>query len=412
MNTYTVTELNDLIRQTIDDEFRNKLFTVSGEISNCKNGGNHTYLTLKEDTNTISVAFWNEHLDNKNGEHVEIIGKISYYTKSGYMNIIGKSINIIGVGNLHNEYEQLRKKYEKKGYFNNKKPLPNTVKNIGIVTSEGGAALQDFIYVLKKNKFSGKIFIYDCNVQGIKCAQTVAAGINYFNNCDSDSDSDSDSDTNNDKNDDKDDKIDVDIIVVTRGGGSFEDLMGFSHPHVIEAIYNSKKYIVSAVGHEVDNMLSDYVANYRAPTPSIAGEVISSINNNKLQKINDIKNKILNTKHDILQSLYRYKKNINQINNSIEDPINIIDTKINDIYTKAKHHVQNKLMMYANKIKNAKEILESNDINKLLNCGFVIMTDKNNNIITSIDKILNKNVYMIHSSGTYEIKTKHKNKET
>ena len=166
MDTYTVTELNDAIKKAISIKFKKMLITVTGEISNIKNSGKHTFLTLKDDNTQINVAFWGSSLNNKNGDNVEISGSIELYAKTGNINLIGTTIKIIGIGSLHTEYERIRENYEKKGYFNNKKPLPTSVKRIGIVTSEGGAALQDLLYVLEKNEFSGDICIYDCRLEG------------------------------------------------------------------------------------------------------------------------------------------------------------------------------------------------------------------------------------------------------
>ncbi len=425
MNNYTVTELNEIIKKTITTEFKNKLITVSGEISNLKNSGNHTYLTLKDDTTTLSVAFWNKNLKNQNGEHVEVSGKMDYYIKSGNINFIGTNVKIIGVGSSHSQYEKIREEYEKKGYFKNRKSLPNSAKNIGVVTSYTGAALQDFMYVLKKNQFSGNVYIYDCNVQGIKCPVSVAQGIKFFNSpfnisdYDDKSDTDVDTDADTETNSDSDAKtshdlskghreetiveVEVDIIVVTRGGGSFEDLMGFSSPKVIDAVHGSKKYIISAVGHEIDNMLSDYAANYRAPTPSIAGEVIVSIGNKNKMHLDKLQNQIYYSFHEIKETLLKYKIHLKQIDDSLVDPSKILNDKIYLLHKKAKNHIQNEILMYRKKIDDIDELLISNDSNMMLNQGFIVLTKKNGDIITQCDKMFNKKIVMITNSGNYEV---------
>jgi exodeoxyribonuclease VII large subunit len=388
MEKLTVSELSDSIKYVLDRKFKNKTVKVIGEISGINVRGRNTWLTLKDNITSLGVVFWQSILDNKNGDKVEIIGKVSYWNKSSKLIFIGEEIKIFGVGDLHREYEESKIKYEKAGYFNNRQPLPKTVKNIGVITSGDGAALHDFLYVMKKNNFSGNVYVYDCIVQGPRCPTNVSNGIKFFNKSFS-------VDNIQEQN--------IDIIVVTRGGGSLEDLMGFSHKKVIEAIYKSTKYVISAVGHEVDNMLSDSVANYRAPTPSIAGEVVSSININKNKKIDDLETKLHTIKDRLLQELYRYKNNIFNIKNSISDPTELLNDKLDDLYEKSNEHIKNKLLEYRERIKNTTDILNSNNPEQVLKQGFVVLTTDNNNIIYDISHILNNRLKLIHASGTYDV---------
>lgn len=410
MEEVTVTELSNNIKYVLNNKFNNKTIKVTGEISGISTRGQTTYLKLKDDSSSIDVIFWQTELDNKHGEKVEITGKINYWSKTSQIKFVGSDIKLFGIGALHKQYEDLRIKYEKAGYFNNRKPLPKMVKNIGIVTSANGAALQDFLYVLNKNTFSGNIYVYNCIVQGSGCPLSVAKGIKFFNKSFTINDiTDSDTiDTYNSSNN----KCSVDIIIVTRGGGSFEDLMGFSHPKVIESIYKSKKYVISAVGHEVDNMLSDSVANYRAPTPSIAGEVVSSININKKKKLDELDMKIKNIKDNLLQTLYKFRSNIVNIQNSIEDPTKVINDKLEKLYVKSNEHIRTKLQTYRNKIQNILEILNSNNPEHILQQGFIVLTDNNNDIIYNITDILGNKLKLIHSSGTYEVIIKKDKKRT
>jgi len=377
---YTVSDINNLVKKALQKDFKNQII-VEGEISNLKVSGQHTYLNLKDASSSISVIFWNTKLTNKHGDNVSVSGKIDYYTKNGYTNIIGNAIKNIGIGDLHIEYEKLKSNYEKKGYFNNRKSMPSSVKKIGIITSDKGAALQDFLYVLNKNKFMGKVLIYDCIVQGPKCPISIVKGINHFNNSN------------------------VELIIITRGGGSFEDLMGFSHPTVIEAIYNSDKYIISAVGHEVDNMLSDYVANYRAPTPSIAAEVVCSININDDKKIIYFEQILTNIKNTIVHSLYKYKHNIQQIKKNITDPTIQYDKYLDTITYKALSHVKNILSTYKAQLNKFKQ--NNNDMNILLQDGYNIITYKGR-IVKNISEVFNKSVVLVDSSGSYNIIIKQK----
>lgn len=450
MQSYTISKLNEEIKSVIQKNIiLNKNIAVTGEISNLKISGKHTYMTLKDDLSSISTVFWNKQLDScfNNGDNVEIIGKLDLYIKTGNINLLGFGIKNIGVGQLHKEYELLYKKYESLGYYLNKKQLPTYVKNIALITASEGAALQDLLYVLNKNGFKGNVYIYNCSVQGVKCPSTVVEGIKYFNN------------NNN--------KFKIDILIVTRGGGSFEDLMGYSHPSVVEEIYKSKIYTISAIGHEVDNMLSDYVANYRAPTPSIAGEVISTIYQNNLDDLNKMsqildnikkrieyqlkehsnnilfsskqivnpfdilndkltmfeeklitlmenkmvnhKNKIINfekqlinpwnfleTSINILEEkgnmsikliFNNYYNKINYINRKIICPYDLLDEKIKIYQKQAIFNINELFRNYHNKIKQLTNTLEKNDHDSILNQGFVLLVDSNGDIIMDINNI-------------------------
>ena len=170
------------------------------------------------------------------------------------------------------------------------------------MTSKEGAAIQDVLFVLKNNFVFSKIYIYNCRVQGNECHKEVCNGINYFQN----------------KN--------IDVIIVTRGGGSYEDLFEFSHKSIIKTIHNSKIFTVSAVGHQVDYMLSDFVSDYRAPTPSIAGEFISNIQNKFLdnlnQKIEECNNIVDNIINNIKFKISNYISQTPNLNNIIINTLN------------------------------------------------------------------------------------------
>ncbi|VBB17833.1 exodeoxyribonuclease VII large subunit [Yasminevirus sp. GU-2018] len=468
MSSYTVTELNDIIKKAVHIEFKNKPVTVTGEVSNVRSAGKHTYLTLKDNDTSISVAFWGSQLTNKQGDNVEITGKIDYYVKSGYVNLIGTTIKNTGVGTVHAEFEKIKSDYEKKGYFNNKKPLPTSIKRVGVVTSMGGAALQDFLYVLKKGSFSGEVYIYDCIAQGSRCPASVAAGVKFFNSpfypTDELSSQDNDTvlesshgesfgssskkgikdDLSDDENEDVDDdesedpfeisaktqkelekqntvieskqkpkklnlydndkdEIEVDLIVVTRGGGSFEDLMGFSHPKVIDAIYASNKYVISAVGHEIDSMLSDYVAHYRAPTPSIAGEVVCSINNNNQRIVQRYEKEVLALKHQMLQDLFRFKRTIKGMMADVVDPTEKLNNTLNTALHTTTTHIATKLTSLRQRLMRLKESLNTNDVTKLLECGFVILTTPKGDIVKDVEKIFDKEIILTHNAGRYKV---------
>jgi len=276
--TYTVTELSSKVKSTLQPLFPHAIHVI-GEVSNKKPSKNNLYFTLRDNESSITAVVWSADTKQlphfENGDKVKVSGNLVIFAKQSSYNISANSIELLGTGNIHQEYHALKQTYEQLNYFTNKKPKPPTITSIGIITSSEGAALQDFLYVLKKNKFNGNIVIKNTLVQGKDCPQSVESNLKLL------------------------DSLDLDVIVITRGGGSFEDLYGFSNPAVVEAIHTANTYIISAIGHEVDFMLSDFVADYRAPTPSLAAEYIAD---NTAYKYENIAKNILSHIHHKLNT--------------------------------------------------------------------------------------------------------------
>jgi exodeoxyribonuclease VII large subunit len=294
-------------------------YKVKGELGNYSKRGGNIYANIKDKDASIDIISWNNPNDFQNGDEIIICGKLNYYKKTNKLSLVAFSIEKKGLGDLFKSYIEFKSLYESKGYFDkdNKKSIPDIIRNLAIITSSDGAAIRDVLYVLKDNGFSGQIYLKDCMVQGPNAGKSVGDAVKLIN----------------DKYSDK-----VDLILVTRGGGSFEDLFQFSSSDVIESIYSSNIFTISAVGHETDNMLSDYVADYRAPTPSIGAQFISNIFLNKfniLKKGLDIKNRIkniINKKRD------KMKMNISYI-------------KSYDIFDKIQQEIINKKVHLKNTIK-------------------------------------------------------------
>ncbi len=258
MTVITVSQLNNYIKRYIDN---NDLLTniwLKGEISNFKrHTSGHIYLTLKDGTASVKcVMFYSDALHLKflpdNGMKVIANGRISVYERDGVYQLYISEIVPDGVGELYVAYEQLKKQLEYEGYFDEyrKRPIPKYPDKIGIVTAVGGAALQDIINVTGRRFAMAKVFVYPAQVQGAGAAKTIADGIRYFNS-----------------------NIIPDVIITGRGGGSIEDLWPFNERIVADAIYNSEVPVISAVGHETDFTIADFVADLRAPTPSAAAEL-------------------------------------------------------------------------------------------------------------------------------------------
>lgn len=308
----TVSELNEQVQNMFKSVY-DKPISLTGEITNLKLSGSHLYMTLKDNLATVSVVCWGfdkkfKDLKLENGNKIIIKGYVSFYKKSGNYQVVAFSFDLVGMGDLHKEYEDLKNMFNLKGYFDQERKkklseLSENINKIGILTALNGAALKDFLYVLESKGFMGKIFVKGCVVQGINCAKSIVQGLKEL------------------------DKLDLDIIILMRGGGSFEDLFGFSDKNVVKAIYKAKTLTISAIGHEIDFMLSDFVADIRAPTPSIAGEIIATHQNKKYNL--EQYDYFLSIMHnDIITELYNYRDKINDMDNilKINNKRDIIDS--------------------------------------------------------------------------------------
>ena len=257
---YTVTELSNALKKTIEVNF--DIVHVRGEISSlivARSG--HTYFSLKDDINIIQAAMWARiaqsiNLKLEDGMEVIVIGKVSTYAPQSKYNIIVSSIELAGEGALLKLIEDRRRRLAEEGLFEKKykKKLPYLPNTIGVITSESGAAFQDIIIRIKE-RFPTNVLLYPVLVQGVEAPKQISEAIKNINKYSSSN------------------KDFVDLLIIGRGGGSFEDLMAFNEEIVVRAIFESKIPIISAVGHEIDNSLSDYVADKRAPTPTAAAEI-------------------------------------------------------------------------------------------------------------------------------------------
>ena len=370
---YTVSQISNEIKDILTTNIPDKI-TIEGEISNLKISNNNLFFTLKDEDSAISIASWSYekyfNIDNlSNGVKVQVSGKLSCYSKNGTYSMHIYKLEKHGIGNLHTAYQKLKDEFTSKGYFDdkNKKQLPENIQNIGIITSPEGAALQDILFVLKKNKFQGKVYIKRCMVQGAMCPKSIVDSIKYINKF----------------RVQEDDQLKyLDLIMISRGGGSFEDLMGYSDAKVVEAIRESQIYIMSAVGHEVDFMLSDYVADCRAPTPSIGAEIITKNQKDILDKLDNITEFFTETlKTKILHSIEIYHNRLNMLQFKNISPIEIITSKIKELDNLKDvfdNYLEKSIANYFIKINNLEKDLEKYNIEKINNFGMVQVYIKNN----------------------------------
>ena len=250
----TVTQLNTYIKQVFDAEELLHGICVVGEISGWSNVRGTAYFTLKDESSALScVCFSGDDFNNfKNGDSVMVIGSVKFYNKAGKINFTVVKIEQYGQSVIYKKFLELKEKLSNLGYFdeNNKKQMPQDIKRIGVVSSEGGAVIRDIINVRTRRNPTIDIVLFPVRVQGDGAENEIARGIEVLDN------------------------YNVDLIVVARGGGSFEDLQPFNTEIVANAIHNCKKFIMSAVGHETDYTITDFCCDMRAPTPSAAAELI------------------------------------------------------------------------------------------------------------------------------------------
>ncbi len=291
---YKVSELTSSVKVVLEDSFPN--IWVEGEISNFRNpsAGGHFYFTLKDERSEIRCVFFKSHNEKikfevKDGMHVICSGRVSIYEKRGEYQLYVVKMEPKGIGALQLAFDQLKERLFKEGLFDEsrKRSIPMLPERIGIVTSPTGAAIKDMLHVLEKRFSNVGIIINPVKVQGDGAKEEIANAIEEFNKLGN-----------------------VDVVIVGRGGGSLEDLWSFNEEIVARAIYNSKLPIVSAVGHEIDWTISDFVADLRAATPSIAAESVIVRKIDLIEKLDEIEKQLKTTPLDIVKE---YEQRLDEI---------------------------------------------------------------------------------------------------
>lgn len=394
LKTLSVGEVNNYVKKLVENDFILKNLNVKGEISNLKfHSSGHIYFSLKDENSKVNCIMFKNNAVNldfrlEEGMKVEIKARLGVYHKEGTYQLYCENIKKAGIGELFEEFHKLKKELSEEGIFDEKykRALPKFPKRIGIITARTGAAVRDIINVIqRRNKFLD-IILYPAKVQGENAADSIIEGIRYFNN-----------------------EKSVDVIILGRGGGSIEELWAFNNRYLAYEIFNSRIPTVSAVGHEVDFTISDFVSDMRAPTPSAAGELVSP----SLQEmINDLVNKkeflhraidrkFLNSKRDV-DLLYKGLKGNN--------PKHIIEKRIKEV-----NSLEEKLnFLGKRKIDKAKdELIALNSILQTLNPlntlerGYSVIMDKEDKVINEVSELKkNDMVKVIMKDGSVNIDIK------
>ncbi len=352
-NAISVTQVNNYIKNIFDAELMLQNIFVYGEIGAYKITNGIAYFNLKDENSLISCVLFgaNNFPMFDVGDQVVVRGSVSYYAKGGKLNLNAVSIERFGIGLLYQKFLELKQELENLGYFDpsHKKPLPARVKRIGVVTSESGAVIRDIIDVTTRRNNSVDIVLYPVKVQGLGAEKEIASGIDFFSNYDK-----------------------VDVVIVARGGGSLEDLQPYNTRIVADATYRCNKPIVSAVGHETDFTIIDFVSDLRAPTPSAATELVVNLKNDDVDRLvaylDEISDKVTKKCNNKIQELNfanmmiakSFDAKLNSKRNILTKSLNLLEKTMLE-----------KINMYAEDLHKTKLKLSTYDTKTILNNGYV-----------------------------------------
>ena len=369
IKTLTVSEVNNYLKRIIDNDFILNNLSVKGEISNLKyHSSGHIYFSLKDEGGKINCVMFRSkaimiNLTLEEGMGVVIGGRASIYPQNGSIQLYCDTIEQEGRGELYIKFERLKEKLSKEGYFDEelKKEVPKFPSRVGIVTSPTGAAIRDIINVSRRRNRLVDLVLYPAKVQGIGAYKEVIDGIKYFNRTKS-----------------------VDVIIIGRGGGSIEELWNFNEEELAKAIFKSKIPIISAVGHEVDFTISDFVSDVRAATPSQGAEIAVPLQsdiedaieymNNRMGSIIANKLQLEKNKVDSLSRILKLNSPMTRIVNNY-----MIVEKLKE---RLNSNIVNKINLEKEKLSGLNNLLMAQNPCNLLNKGYAIIEDESGVINT------------------------------
>lgn len=347
----TVTDINNYIKNIVDGDFFLSNVTLKGEISNLKfHTRGHLYFSLKDENSKINAVMFNYknlglNFIPKDGMNVIVKGKVSVFTTGGSYQITVSNVKEDGIGNLYILFEELKRRLEREGLFSpeHKKKLPRIPKKVGVITASTGAAIKDIISTINRRFPLTEIILFPTLVQGVGAKENIVKMINEAN------------------------ESDVDVIILGRGGGSIEDLWAFNEEIVARAIYNSTKPIVSAVGHEIDFTISDFVSDMRAPTPTGAAELVVPSKVEIQSYLNDYKGRIISV---INKKIKSYTDTFSKLKNTyiLKNPISmyeIDEQKLDNMLEKLGSIMTYKLEREKSELNNLSKMISPNMLNRL-----------------------------------------------
>ena len=370
---YSVGQVNTYIKNMFNQDFMLNKIYIKGEVSNCKyHTSGHIYFSLKDETGTLScVMFAGQRkglgFQMKNGDKVVAGGSVSVYERDGKYQLYAREITLEGAGLLYERYLALKEELEEMGMFSKeyKQPIPAYVKKLGIVTAPTGAAIQDIRNIAGRRNPYVQLVLYPALVQGEGAKESIVKGIETL------------------------DAAGMDVIIVGRGGGSIEDLWAFNEEEVARAIFNCRTPVISAVGHETDTTIADFVADLRAPTPSAAAELAVADVRQILETFRAYRQKL---EHSMENQIYFLRQRMRQYEMKLEyaSPAYQIQEKrthLLDAEERLHSAMENQIFRARQNLNIYIERLKGLSPLDKLNQGFSYVEDKNNHSVTQIDQV-------------------------
>ena len=381
-NVYSVKQVNAYIKNMFTQDFMLNRIYIKGEVSNCKyHTSGHIYFSLKDESGSIACIMFAGQRSGlafkmQDGQQVIVLGSVTTYERDGKYQLYAKEIILDGAGLLYEKFEALKRELGEMGMFapEYKQPIPKFAKKIGIVTAPTGAAIRDIMNISARRNPYVQLILYPALVQGDGAATSIVKGIEML------------------------DKHGVDVIIVGRGGGSIEDLWAFNEEPVARAIFNCRTPIISAVGHETDTTIADYVADMRAPTPSAAAELAvfeyQALENYMEEMHLKLKKALFQKLQIERMKLERYRLKMNYLHpkmklrekqqRSVE-----IEQKLRNIMEKKLNLAKQRLAIQIERMKGASPLAK-------LNQGFSYVASENGNVVKSIEQVQPKDRLTIY----------------
>lgn len=381
-NVYSVAQVNTYIKNMFSQDYMLRSIMVRGEVSNCKyHSFGHIYFTLKDKLGVISCVMFAGNRGGlsfplKEGMQVVVSGNVDVYERDGKYQLYAKKITLDGIGQLYERFEALKNELEERGLFapEYKQPIPPYIKTLGVVTAKTGAAVRDIINIAKRRNPYVQIIVYPAIVQGEYAAQSIVNGIRALEN------------------------LGVDVMIVGRGGGSIEDLWAFNEEIVAQAVFDCSVPVISAVGHETDTTIIDYVADLRAPTPSAAAELAVADINLLSEQLLGMREHLYNAMMRILEyKRIRLSHEAMMLKNF--SPQSKIQTmryasmraqeQLQNAMEQILHDYHRRLAVYIERLKGVSPLDK-------LNQGFSYVADEHGKTVNDVDKVATGDLLTVH----------------
>ena len=384
---WSVGEVNRYISNMFGQDFLLRNIAVQGEVSNCKyHTSGHIYFSLKDETGAIACVMFAGQRKGlafrmKDGDNVIVSGSVSVYERDGRYQLYARQITLVGAGLLYEKYLALKQELEEMGMFapQYKQPIPRVVRRLGVVTAPTGAAVQDIRNIaLRRNPYV-QIILYPALVQGEGAKESIVKGIQTL------------------------DKAGVDVMIVGRGGGSIEDLWAFNEECVARAVFECETPVISAVGHETDTTIIDYVADLRAPTPSAAAELavmdVASFDQQLMQYRNRLDRDMMNVLQNKRQQLAQLKLRVTA--SSPENQLLQKKQYLDELSNRLQYRMQEKYTASRNRLELFIEKLNGLSPLRRLSRGYAYVEDDKGSCLTSVSQVKAGDSVKIHVTDGY-----------